>query len=87
MSIQFRVRAQDSNGLWSSYTTGTVSNILFAPTLTVPSIAMQGQDIQVNWTTLDGATSYNLQRKSSADDDWVQVYSGNALTFTETAFP
>lgn len=84
-SIQFRVRAQDTNGQWSSYTTGTASNILLSPTLTVPSMAMQGQQITVNWTALDGATSYTLQRQSSADTGWVQVYSGNALTFTETA--
>ena len=84
-SIQFRVRAQDSNGQWSSYTIGSVSNILFAPSLTVPFLAMQGQDITITWTAIDGATSYTIQRKSNIDDDWVQVYSGNALTFTETA--
>ena len=83
-SIQFRVRAQDSNGQWSSYATGTASNILLSPTLTVPSMAMQGQQITVNWTAIDGATSYTLQRQANTDDGWVQVYSGNALTFTET---
>lgn len=83
-SIQFRVRAQDSNGQWSSYATGTASNILLSPTLTVPSTAMQGQQITVNWTAIDGATSYTLQRQANTDTGWVQVYSGNALTFTET---
>lgn len=83
-SIQFRVRAQDSNGQWNSYATGTASNILLSPTLTVPSMAMQGQQITVNWTSITGATSYTLQRKANTDQDWVQVYSGNALTFTET---
>lgn len=83
-SIQFRVRAKDSNGRWSSYTTGTSATILLAPTLTVPSLAMQGEDITVNWTAIDGATSYTLQRKANTDDGWVQVYSGPNLTFTET---
>lgn len=83
-SIQFRVRAQDSNGQWSSYATGTASTVLLSPTLTVPSMAMQGQQITVNWTAIDGATSYTLQRQANTDDGWVQVYSGNALTFTET---
>lgn len=84
-SIQFRVRAKDSNGQWSTYATGPVSTVLMAPTLTVPSIAMQGQDITVNWTAIEGAASCTLQRKADTDDDWVQVYSGDALTFTETA--
>lgn len=83
-SIQFRVRAKDSNGQWSSYATGTASTVLLSPTLTVPSMAMQGQQITVNWTAIDGATSYTLQRQANTDDGWVQVYSGNALTFTET---
>lgn len=51
--------------------------------LTVPSVAMQGQNITVNWTSLPIATSYTLQRQSSVDSNWVQVYSGTALTFTE----
>lgn len=83
-SIQFRVRAKDSNGKWSSYTTGTSATILLAPTLTVPSLAMQGEDITVNWTAIDGATSYTVQRKANTDADWTQVYSGTAVTFSET---
>ena len=84
-TIKFRVRAKDSNGQWGTYATGPDANILLSPSLTVPSLAMQGEDITVNWTAIDGATSYTLQRKSNTDEDWVQVYSGSALTFTETA--
>ena len=83
-SVQFRVRAKDSNGQWGDYTTGSRVNVFLAPTLTAPSLAMQGQDITLNWTAIDGATSYTLQRKASTDEDWVEVYSGAALTFTET---
>ena len=83
-SIQFRVRAKDSNGQWGDYTTGSRVNVFLAPTLTAPSLAMQGQDITLKWTAIDGATSYTLQRKASTDEDWVEVYSGAALTFTET---
>ena len=82
-SIQFRVRAKDSNNQWSSYATGSTSQVLMTPAMTVPSIAMQSQNITVNWTSIDGATSYTLQRKADTDDDWVQVYSGADLTFTE----
>ena len=84
-SIMFRVRAKDSNGQWGNYVTGTASQVLLAPTLTVPQMAMQGQSIAVNWTAITGADSYTLQRKSSADSDWVQVYSGANTTFSETA--
>ena len=82
-SIQFRVRAQDSNGQWSTTTTGVVSTILIAPTISVPSQSMQGQSIPVSWTAVDGATGYTLQRKANTDADWVEVYTGQDLEFTE----
>lgn len=82
-SIQFRVRAQDSNGKWGNYTTGVASNVLVASTITVPSQAMQGQSIPVSWTAVDGATGYTLQRKANTDADWVEVYTGPDLEFTE----
>lgn len=82
-SIQFRVRAQDSNGQWGNYTTGVVSNILIAPTISVPSQAMQSQSIPVSWTAVDEATGYTLQRKADTDIDWVEVYTGQDLEFTE----
>lgn len=82
-SIQFRVRAQDSNGQWSSYATGTTSTVLLPPTISVPVQAMQGQNIPVSWTAVDEATSYTLQRKANTDTDWVEVYTGQDLEFTE----
>lgn len=82
--MAFYVRAQDSNNQLSNYaTTGTIP-VLLSPTLTVPSLAMQGQQITPNWTAIDGADSYTLQRKSSADEDWVEVYSGADTSYTET---
>lgn len=82
-SIMFRVRAKDSNGQWGSYVTGTASQVLLAPTLTVPQMLMQGQQATIKWSAIEGASSYTLQRKSSADTDWMQVYSGANLTFSE----
>ena len=84
-SITFRVRARDSNNRWGNYVTGTASQVLLAPTLTVPSQVMQGQQATVSWTAITGATSYTLQRKANTDADWVQVYSGGNTTFSETA--
>ena len=83
-SIRFRVRAKDSNGQWGSYVTGTASQVLLAPTLTVPQMVMQGQQATINWTAITGADSYTLQRKANTDSDWTQVYSGANLTFSET---
>lgn len=83
-SIMFRVRAWDMNNQYGNYVTGTQSQVHLAPTLTIPQMVMQGQQATINWSAIEGADSYTLQRKSSADSDWVQVYSGTALTFSET---
>ena len=48
-------------------------------------MVMQGQQATINWSAIEGADSYTLQRKSSADADWTQVYSGANTTFSETA--
>ena len=85
-SILFRVRARDSNSQWGSYSTSsTAIPVYLAPTLTVPQMLMQGQQATINWTAIEGADSYTLQRKANTDTDWVQVYSGTALTYSETA--
>ena len=44
---------------------------------------MQGQEIVVNWTAVDTASSYTLQRKADTDEEWTQVYSGAGLSYTE----
>lgn len=83
-SIQFVVRPIDSNDQYGSIITGPISQVLLAPALTVPQMVMQGQSATISWSTVEGAESYTLQRKSSADGDWTQVYSGANLSYTET---
>lgn len=63
---------------------GNVVDIPDPPTLTVPQMVMQGQSATISWSAIEGADSYTLQRKSSADADWTQVYSGADLSYTET---
>ena len=64
---------------------GTIPTAPPAPsTISVPGIGMQGQQITVNWSAVDGADSYILERKANTDSDWTQVYSGANLTYTET---
>lgn len=55
------------------------------PEVSAPELAMQGQKLTVAWPVKDGAESYILLRKADTDADWVQVYTGAGLTFTETA--
>ena len=83
-SLQYRVQAvnQAGGGSWGYSRAITVYT---SPTLTVPQQVMQGQSVPVNWTAIDGASSYTLQRKANTDADWVQVYSGGNTTFSETA--
>ena len=83
-SLQYRVQAVNQAGSGSWGYSGAIT-VYTSPTLTVPSLAMQGQSIAVSWTSIEGADSYTVQRKSSADTDWTQVYSGTALTYSETA--
>ena len=83
-SVQFGVAAIDTNGQLSGITLGSVVPVYLAPTLTVPQMVMQGQQATISWTAIEGADSYTLQRKSSEDEDWTQVYSGADLSYTET---
>lgn len=84
-TLQYRVQAYDTEGATSGWTTSDQFPVYGVPALTVPTLAMQGQSIAVNWTAITGADSYTLQRKSSADADWTQVYSGANLSYSETA--
>ena len=52
--------------------------------ITVPSVAMQGQSINVSWSSVDGADSYILQRKADSGE-WTQVYAGALTSYTDTA--
>ena len=82
--LLFQVRARDSNGQYGPSITSTPIQVVQSPTLTVPQMVMQGQSATISWSAIEGADSYTLQRKSSADADWTQVYSGANLSYTET---
>lgn len=65
---------------------GTVSQYAGpAPSsITTPSLAMQGQSINVSWSAVGSADSYILQRKADSGE-WTQVYAGTATSYTDTA--
>ena len=63
---------------------GTVGVPASPTALTVPIQVMQGRQIAVSWSAVDGVSSYILERKANTDADWVQVYSGANTSFEET---
>ena len=83
-SVNVTVLAQDTNNQNGPGSQISSIPVRLAPTLTVPPMVMQGQPATISWTAIEGADSYTLQRKSSADTDWTQVYSGADTTYTET---
>ena len=83
-TLQYRVQAYDTQGATSGWTTSDQIPVYGVPALTVPQMVMQGQSATISWSAVEGADSYTLQRKSSADADWTQVYSGANLSYTET---
>lgn len=62
---------------------GTVGVPASPTALNVPIQVMQGRQITVSWSAVDGASSYILERKANTDADWVQVYSGANTSFEE----
>lgn len=63
---------------------GTVGVPASPTALNVPIQVMQGKQITVSWSAVDGVSSYILERKANTDADWVQVHSGANTSFEET---
>ena len=92
-SVMYRVKAYDSDGLYSGYkTSGQVTVINnTAPSapasITVPNTVYGGQSNIVTWgaaTDPDGdAVTYTLERQVDGGD-WAQIYTGSALSYTDT---
>lgn len=89
-TLQLRVRLVDIYDVAAFDLYSNVATVRWAPDvprLTVPELGMEGQEITVNWTASEFATGYVLERKASTDPDFVQVYSGQVLTYSETIGP
>lgn len=64
---------------------GSVSTAPLPPSaIDVPQAAMQGNQISVSWTEVDGADGYILERKAD-NGGWTQVYSGANTSYEDTA--
>lgn len=93
-SFAARVRASDTWGFSSSdYTTGatlTVTNNLppTAPDGITIGDVLGGQQCTITWgaaTDSDGTIDhYELERQVDNGDTWTQIFSGNALTYSDT---
>lgn len=91
-NVAYRVRAYDTEGEYSGYRTSSSKTVInnLPPTapasITVPT-PVAGHTIAITWgeaTDPDGTVeSYQLER-SVNNSGWVQIYSGPALTYTDT---
>lgn len=71
----------------------TVVNYAFADASTVASLAaptlsfgtIGDTQIVINWTSVSGATSYGLERSPNGTNSWMPLYSGTALTLTDSS--
>lgn len=93
VSVMYRVKAYDSEGLESSYKTSgqvTVFNNRAPgkpPSITVPVQIEGGKQTTVSWaaaTDADGNLSGYALERQVAGGAWSQVYKGAALSYTDT---
>lgn len=76
--------AYPNGGVSGEYYYDQMQEVDFTATIDVPIQAMQGNQISISWTAVDGADGYILERKANTDADWTQVYSGANTSFEET---
>lgn len=90
-TVRYRVKAVDTYGYESGYTTSEERTLIhnLAPTapgnLEVTEVAV-GENVTITWTAStdsDGTISSYTVERSINESDYVAVYTGSALTFTE----
>ena len=92
-TVQYRVKAYDSDGASSAYRTSAAITVInnLAPgapaSITVPNTVMGGGNLAITWgaaTDSDGdLAGYSLERQVDGGE-WTQIYSGTALSFTDS---
>ena len=92
-SVTYRVRAYDTQGLYSAYRTSSRATVInnSAPgapaSITVPNEVNGGSSVTLTWgaaTDPDGNLSgYALERQVDGGA-WAEVWRGNALSYTDT---
>ncbi len=92
-SVMYRVRAYDSEGLYSGYRTSSQVTVInnnaptAPPSITVPIAVKGGATLQITWgaaSDVDGnLTGYSLERQVDSGA-WAVIYTGNTLSYTDT---
>jgi hypothetical protein len=94
-SYLYHVRATNTVGS-SGWTTGSANCVVSIPTppppvtvpaapasITYPATSNTGK-YTVSWSSSNGATSYQLARSADNGSSWTQIYSGSAVSYSET---
>ena len=94
MSVMYRVKAYDTEGLESGWRTSSQVTVVnnnapsAPPSIAVPNDVKGGSTLVISWTAAsdsDGNLSgYILERSTDGGSSYTQVYKGNALTYTDT---
>lgn len=92
-SVQYRVKAYDTEGLNSGWKTGSNITVVnnrapSAPgSITVPAAVRGGSTLPISWTKAtdsdDNLSGYELERSVNGGS-WSQIYKGAALSYTDT---
>ena len=86
--VMYRVKAYDSEGLESGYTTSNNISVRFAPTapngITVPEGFSDGATITITWGAStdvnNNLAGYRLEKSTDGGSIWSQIYQGSALS-------
>ncbi len=91
-SVMYRVRAYDSEGLYSGYRNSAQVSVInnTAPTapgaITVPEAVSGGGSLEISWlASIDGEnnlTGYCLERQVDGGN-WTEIFRGNSLRFAD----
>lgn len=92
-SVQYRVKAYDTEGLESGWRTGNVVNVTNnrAPnppgSISVPAVIRGGSTTAISWgaatDTDNNLAGYELERSVNGGA-WTQIYKGAAVSYTDT---
>ena len=93
-SVMYRVKAYDTDGLESGWRTSSRVTVVnnnapsAPPSIAVPKDVKGGSTLVISWTAAsdsDGNLSgYILERSTDGGSAYMQVYKGDALTYTDT---
>ena len=92
-TVMYRVKAYDSEGLYSGYRTSGQITVInnnapgIPASITIPNEVLGGKPLTITWgaaTDVDGdLAGYALERQVDGGDSWTEVYRGSNLSYTD----